>query len=180
MSGTLGSATPSCPLLVQAFLNGRVGSQPRYSCVVDTGATHHMTADKSLFNGWVKSASVPVGGIGDGTTATAYGRGSIDVSDHTLKLHGLLYVPTMKYTLLSVRALCRQGVSATFTDHDFTLLDSSSGKVVVKCESADGLYLLRGACTRRDGAIFGDKTNGTSLLDLVFKIGGIPSGANTT
>ena len=163
------SESPPCKLLARAFLNGHVGSQPRYSCVVDTGATHHMTGDKSLFDGWVKSASVPVGGIGAGTTATAYGRGSIDVNGHTLPLHGLLYVPTMQYTLLSVRALCRQGFTASFTDHDFSLFKSSSGKAIVQCGSTDGLYLLRGACTRRDGAIFEEDVQEGGPLGFVSK-----------
>jgi hypothetical protein len=120
-AASIGVATAS---RVCAFLDGDFGVQPRYSCIIDSGATHSMTGDRSIFEGWVKTTSVSIAGIGDGTTATAIGRGSVDVGGRTLLLSNLLFVPNMQYTLISVRSLCKEGMAVTFTDDDFTLSSS--------------------------------------------------------
>jgi hypothetical protein len=66
---------------------------PRFTAILDTGAVGgHLTGDKSLFSGWGRTVNLNVGGIGEGTTATAVGSGFLEVNGHILPFTKLYYV----------------------------------------------------------------------------------------
>ena len=93
------------------------GERGRYVCVLDSGATHSITGDKSLYEGVVASDNVAIDGIGDGVVATAKGKGSVIIGGQLIKGNHLLFVPAFPYTLLSVRDICECGFDVTFTKH---------------------------------------------------------------
>ena len=65
--------------------------------IVDSGASHHITPDRTLFTGVVRKCRVPVSGIdGDkGLTAVGVGAGKIVVDGVTVALDRLYFVPVL-------------------------------------------------------------------------------------
>ena len=93
-----------------------------------------------------------VGGIGEGTTATAVGSGLLEVNGHILPLTKLYYVPGMPYTLVSVRELHKHGYTAEFGAAATVRLRGT--EVLSTPIASDGLYRLSGVARRSAGAIF--------------------------
>jgi hypothetical protein len=122
----------------------RLASGKRLRALIDSGADAHMTADRSLFRGVVRSAHIGVRGIeGAGLTATAVGRGEITIDGCRLRLERLYYVPGMTETLISVHELIEQGiqVSVTRVNGVHTMSLSRDGKTMVVAPQA-GLYAV--------------------------------------
>jgi hypothetical protein len=82
--------------------------------LLDSGASHHITGDKSLFRGFVRSACVPVGGIGGTLHATGVGRGVLTVHGHDIPLRRLYYVPGLPTSLISVSELVEANYGFSF------------------------------------------------------------------
>jgi hypothetical protein len=74
-----------------------------------TGASHHLTGDKTLFRGFVRSCSITVGGISGSLLATGVGKGCISINGHDLPLTRLFYVPGLAMSLISVSELVEDG-----------------------------------------------------------------------
>ena len=107
------------------------------SWICDSGCTAHMTFDKSLFDTYenVSDASVE---MGTKATTKVVGCGSITLnmqygSSYRLrKLENVLHIPSFEYSLLSVSAMDKKGMKATFGDAkcvihkgSFTVADGS-------------------------------------------------------
>ena len=129
---------------------------PRYTAVIDSGATAHITSDRSLFDGYVRSCDVAIGGVGSGNRAVAVGSGSFVLDGFRLPLSKLYLVSDpMAYTLLSVRLLRREGIKCDFGEQ-FAVM-SSRGKPIFTTTAGDGLYTVQGEPPRKVGAIFSDE-----------------------
>ena len=97
-----------CISLVGAF----VAESPDTSWVVDSGSTHHMTFDRSLFDPDsftpITPASFSGVQMGNGSMADIKGCGTITLCttvhrrDGFLKLSNVLYVPALRRNLLSI------------------------------------------------------------------------------
>ena len=86
------------------------------AAVLDSGATAHLTGDRSLFVGGVTAVDIPVLGIDPGSAlaATGVGSGEFHMSGATISLSELYFVPGMGTTLISVSLLQEAGYGITF------------------------------------------------------------------
>ena len=89
-----------------------VAESPDTSWVVDSGSTHHMTFDRSLFDpdSFTPHTPASFSGVqmGNGSMADIKGCGTITLfttvhrRDGFLKLSNVLYVPALRRNLLSI------------------------------------------------------------------------------
>ena len=85
--------------------------------IVDSGASHHLTPNRSAFNRDLRPFPEPIPvNIADGSTCFAMGIGSIDLQlDCGIPLRvEALYVPDFGVSLISVRQLAKAGTSVLF------------------------------------------------------------------
>ena len=74
--------------------------------ILDSGATHHMSGNRDLFDSYSPLTSLQQVILGDGRTTTKiHGIGTIDylVDGHRILLHNVYYVPGIVDTLYSVK-----------------------------------------------------------------------------
>ena len=81
--------------------------------LIDSGANAHLTSDKSLFTGFVRSCRQSVGGIDSSSTmyATGVGKGELRCSGVVIPLQRLYYVKNLGKTLISTSVLVDAGFS---------------------------------------------------------------------
>ncbi|SDA08462.1 BZ3501_MvSof-1269-A2-R1_C37g00160 [Microbotryum saponariae] len=80
---------------------------PTDAFVVDSGATTHMVADRSLFTTYRQTAHTKIGGIAGGITAIGMGDVAfVAKTGHPITLRGVLHTPGLHVNLLSVSRLC--------------------------------------------------------------------------
>ncbi|SDA03474.1 BZ3501_MvSof-1269-A2-R1_Chr11g03061 [Microbotryum saponariae] len=87
----------------------------RVSYLLDSGASHHMVKDASLFDAWHTRSHVAVDGAGG--SLMAQGTGSITIrtsKQRTIKLCNIYYVPDLPANLISVMQLRRERVYTHF------------------------------------------------------------------
>ena len=118
------------------------------SWIIDTGATHHVTGDKSwLFD--VRHFHCPVG-LPNGDIVFASMEGSVRLSD-SITLHHVLYVPYLSCNLLSVSQLNDNlRTFVTFNSH--------------MCHIQDQTKALIGTGARRDGLYYFSKPEVVSAI----------------
>jgi len=133
-------------------LNVTESAPSKNSWVIDTGATAHMSFDKSLISEFQECSAFQVG-MGDESSVTAFGYGSVlltlCVSGRKLlcKLKNVLYVPKLSYNLMSISAIDEQGFKTEFIDGACRV---SKGTIVAaEGTLKKGLYILNTACTAR-------------------------------
>ena len=157
ITGFFGNAT-----IPENRLNGKFDVS---SWIIDSGATHHVTGDKS----WLLSirqihCSV---GLPNGETVVASMEGSVRLSD-TITLHHVLYVPHLSCNLLSVSQL---------NDNLQTIVTFNSNMCVIQ----DQTKALIGMGTGRDGLYYFSKhemvtaIEATSALEIWHRRLGHPS-----
>ncbi|SDA01630.1 BZ3501_MvSof-1269-A2-R1_C71g00398 [Microbotryum saponariae] len=79
---------------------------PTDAFVVDSGATTHMVADRSLFTTYRQTAHTKIGGIAGGITAIGMGDVAfVAKTGHPITLRGVLHTPGLHVNLLSVSRL---------------------------------------------------------------------------
>ncbi|SGY15562.1 BQ5605_C013g07405 [Microbotryum silenes-dioicae] len=80
---------------------------PTDAFVVDSGATTHMVANRSLFTAYRQTAHTKIGGIAGGITAIGMGDVAfVAKTGHPITLRGVLHTPGLHVNLLSVSRLC--------------------------------------------------------------------------
>ena len=97
---------------------------------LDSGCSHHMTGDKSLF----KSLREKVGDyvtFGDGSHAQVLDKGTVEISGLPL-LKDVLYIKGLKANLLSITQIC---------DEDFLVQFSKKGCIII---NEEGIQVLEG------------------------------------
>ena len=124
--------------------------------VVDSGATHHITNDRSLlveFTRRVTGSRPTTVRIGDGRVVPVQGYGTMPVQctsqgvTHTVTFSDVLYVPEMHVHLLSLSRMDASGAEVSFRNKKCTV--SVQGAPVLQACLTDkgpyaGLYLLHG------------------------------------
>nr|KYP72342.1 Retrovirus-related Pol polyprotein from transposon TNT 1-94 [Cajanus cajan] len=111
--------------------------------VLDSGATDHISGNRSLFSSLSTSRYLPSITMANGSRATSHGVGTIHLSP-SLSIDNVLYVPESPFNLLSLSRLTRSlDCLISFTKDSAFLQDRSSGRMIgTGCES-HGLYHLR-------------------------------------
>ncbi|KXJ42078.1 hypothetical protein RP20_CCG004144 [Aedes albopictus] len=115
---------------------------------IDSGASRHMTSDKSFFKS-LRNSSGPSVVLANGkrVTAAGCGEGVVFGEDGNgnrveVKLIDVLYVPSLASGLVSVNRLTSKGFSVNFVRNGCDIRDTSGKKVVVG-EKAGQLYRLK-------------------------------------
>jgi hypothetical protein len=121
----------------QAFM-----ASPSNDWWMDSDATVHICADRSMFSSFLGYNSAPVF-MGNGVPAAVRGTGQVYLkltSGKTLVLKDVLYVPSMSRNLILVSLLCRQGLKLVFESNKVVL--SKFGTFVGKSYESGGLFRL--------------------------------------
>ncbi|SGY18682.1 BQ5605_C014g07439 [Microbotryum silenes-dioicae] len=116
---------------------------PTDAFVVDSGATAHMVADRSLFTAYRQTAHTKIGGIAGAITAIGIGDVAfIAKTRHPITLRGVLHTPGLHVNLLSVSCLCdTDRVRLAFTSDGIDI--AKDGQAIARGTRVnDGLYLL--------------------------------------
>ena len=111
--------------------------------VLDSGATDHITGNKSLFSSLTTSGNLPMVTMANGSQTQSQGIGIVHPSS-SLSIHNVLYVPGAPFNLLSISQLTRSlDCVISFTNTSVSLQDRSTGRMIgFGCES-HGLYRLQ-------------------------------------
>ena len=118
---------------------------PWISWIIDSGATAHMSFNKSVFSEFQEMSPFSVG-MGDNSSVTAHGRGttwiSLLVNGHSVrcKLQNVLYVPELSYQLLSVGVMDDMGLETTFGDNVCRITKGT--RLMAMGTLHNGLYVL--------------------------------------
>ena len=132
---------------------GKLSSEGWY---IDSGATSHMTNDRSFFTEFreTKNEKVTVAN-GEHMMSEGVGDGFLDcvVSDEKFKIpvKDVLYVPTLDTNLLSVKKLTRQGNIVKFEGDNCSILKGN--KTYAEGKITDDLYQLNcemAKCVKQD------------------------------
>ena len=113
---------------------------------VDSGATRHITPDRSLFTSLNSTASSASVTFGNGTTAEAAGEGDVVLTTtvggmhRNIRLQNVLYVPGATTNLFSVKQATRNEATITFADNKCEVM--KNGSVLVEAINIDGLYCI--------------------------------------
>ncbi|SCZ88906.1 BZ3501_MvSof-1269-A2-R1_C46g00235 [Microbotryum saponariae] len=110
---------------------------------LDSGATTHMVADRSLFTTYRQTAHTKIGGIAGGITAIGMGDVAfVAKTGHPITLRGVLHTPGLHVNLLSVSRLCdTDRVRLAFTSDGIDI--AKDGRAIAHGTRVnDGLYLL--------------------------------------
>ena len=125
------------------FCAGLTHSNSLGSWVLDSGATDHITGNKSLFSSFSTSSHLPSITMTNGSKISSHGIGTIHLFP-SLSIDNVLYVPRSPFNLLSVSRLTRSlDCVVSFTKDFVCLQDRSSERIIgTGCES-HGIYYLR-------------------------------------
>nr|KYP72050.1 hypothetical protein KK1_011337 [Cajanus cajan] len=116
--------------------------------VLDSGATNHISGNRSLFSSLSTTCSLPSITMANGSRATSHGVGTVHLSP-SLSIDNVLYVPESLFNLLSLSRLTRSlDCLVSFTKDSVFLQDRSSGRMIsTGCESHSLYHLHTSAPT---------------------------------
>ncbi|XP_051163516.1 uncharacterized protein LOC127282958 [Leptopilina boulardi] len=137
---------------------------------VDSGATSHMTTSKDTFDDYDPSVKGFVQLADSGKSCEVKGKGSgtikciVDGYLKEIKIHNVLYVPSLSSNLLSVIKLTKEGYSLNFEENSCKVIKEGKVQAVAYSEiGANGLYKIK---TDADKAcIVKNKLNGKHGTD---------------
>ena len=111
--------------------------------IVDSGASDHITGDKSLFSTYTPCQDNQTVRIANGSRSRVAGIDKVYISK-TLTLHLVLYVPDLDCNLIFVSKLNRDHHCETkFFVKSCVFQDLALGKMIGNSEFCAGLYLLK-------------------------------------
>jgi transposase InsO family protein len=104
------------------------------SWVIDSGATSHVTADRSLFTEMRRVDATVV--VANGEKVKARGAGKVEIrvnfGDKILVLHDVLWVPEIDLNLLSVQKLAQQGHEVLFESKNVYMIKGDQWNLIGK------------------------------------------------
>ena len=116
--------------------------------LIDSGASSHMTWERSILTNYVEFKKAQKVGLGDGRTVDAVGIGNVHVNMQfkvsqakPCVIYHVLYVPELTCNLFSVRAATERGNHVRFGESRCWIRDSS-GKLCGSGTLVDKLYKL--------------------------------------
>ncbi|CAN6586683.1 unnamed protein product [Malus baccata var. baccata] len=109
--------------------------------ILDSGATDHMTYDRTLFQS-MKDSHRKCVATANGTTAAVLGAGTVSLTP-SLPLHNCLLVPSLSHHLLSVPQVTEQLDCVVVMYHSFCLLqDIQTKEIIGRGTKREGLYYV--------------------------------------
>jgi len=98
--------------------------------VLDSGATYHITGNKSFFSSLSTTGCLPSVTMANGYKVPSHGVGTINLFS-SLSIGNVLYVPGSLFNLLSISCLtCSLDCVISFNKNYVTLQDRSSGRMI--------------------------------------------------
>lgn len=137
----------------------------------DSGATTHMFHEEVCFvPGSLKSCSKRIIYLADRTSVTAksYGEVLLTFEKSVLRLQDVLFVPALKYNLVSVGRLADKGIESQFTSSHLILM-LQRNKSIIGTGSRDlssGMYMLPSPALTNEFALKVNNENGKTLTKL--------------
>ncbi len=142
--------------------------QSKHLWIVDTGASHHICFEKSLFKTYEKHR-VPVKAGTSITSSIGCGQVDLTVDGHTLTLHGVLYVPQLRFNLLSTECLRRE----SFIGYDSlpnTLYYGEDEEIITTADSSSGIPVIdTNPYSEGSSAFYHEVTTRPISLDLAHR-----------
>ena len=110
--------------------------------IVDTRASDHMCHNKALFTNCLGLSKPTLVTLPNGKSVTVTYSRNVNLNS-SLALHGVLYIPSFKYNMLSVNKFCNhEGCYMVFTPKCCIMQAPSVKRPQVLGEHFEGLYLL--------------------------------------
>ena len=110
--------------------------------VMDSGASDHISGNKSLLSNIVYSQSLPTVTLANGCQTKAKGVGQANPLS-SITLDSVLYVPGCPFSLVSVSRLTRAlNCGIYFIDDSFIMQDRSTERTIGTGRESEGLYYL--------------------------------------
>lgn len=116
--------------------------------ILDSGCSAHLTYDRDSFLNFTPVSSKSVD-LGAGSSTSIVGTGDVSITILVSKkrkkctIRNVMYVPALRYQLLSISVLAKAGISAQFDNQGVRLLRNGDGKIVATGSiSESGLYIL--------------------------------------
>jgi hypothetical protein len=124
-------------------MSGLATKTPSNFWLIDSGATHHMTYDRSLFKELNKTIISYNFIVGNGAPIEVEGIGTVTIKHHSgLKLIlNVLYVPKLTSSLLSVPQLLEEGYHVFFM-HKACEIKHQNNKEVIKIQMESNKFVL--------------------------------------
>ncbi|KAD7477650.1 hypothetical protein E3N88_00786 [Mikania micrantha] len=135
--------SPFEPTDLGAALNAMSLDEEDTSWIMDTGATHHLSADPGIYSNSPLSPSINSVFVGNGQKLPILGSGNttLPFSQSTLKLNKVLYTLHIIKNLISVKQFTIDNfVSVEFDPSGFSVKDYKNGKILTRHNSKGPLY----------------------------------------
>ena len=125
--------------------NGFVGVTTTDAWFLDSGATHHVTADGKSLNAKTEYSGIGKLSIGDGSQLSIYHTGNIKLpTSQPLMLRDILLVPSIAKNLISISKFTLENdVIVEFDSSYYYVKDKQSNKVLLHNLLKNGLYELK-------------------------------------
>ncbi|KAK9063757.1 hypothetical protein SSX86_017629 [Deinandra increscens subsp. villosa] len=162
------SSNPS----VSPVVNSSTATSP--SWMFDSGASHHVTSDRSALHTLSEYGGPDEILLGNGTSIpiTHTGHSAISTSTRPLHLHDVLYTPNLRNNLISVAKLCKtNNVSVEFFPSYFLIKDLRTGAHLLRGENVDDVYFAASQALRNLPSIHTTTATQESLLSWHHKLG---------
>ncbi|CAN6557534.1 unnamed protein product [Malus baccata var. baccata] len=136
--------------------------------ILDSGATDHMTYDRTLFQS-MKDPHRKCVATANGSTAAVVGAGTISLTP-SLPLHNCLLVPSLSHHLLSVPQVTEQLDCVVLMYPSFCLLqDIQTKEIIGRGTKREGLYYVDDVVSGRANAVRASRTNNLQEVWLLHR-----------
>ena len=122
------------------------------SWIIDSGATHHVCHDRSLFSALSDTVNISVS-LPTGLGVQIIGIGQVKLNESMI-LNNVLFIPDFRLNLLSVSQLTKDlGFRVAFDDDSYVIQDLTKGLTIGQGEEIQNLYVLDRASLGRSTLI---------------------------
>ena len=111
-----------------------------HSWYLDSGCSHHMTGNKSLFTSFTEFDGGNVT-FGDGNMARVKGKGTI-CAPNIPNLEEVLYVEGLKANLISISQMCENEFNVQFSQNLCKVFDLNDVCVMIGLRTCDNCYVV--------------------------------------
>jgi hypothetical protein len=119
-------------------------SSSKYSWILDSGASFHMTPCSSILTECTKERTCPFVKTANGTPLAIEYVGNIDHKHDSkvLKIPKVRFIPELNLNLLSVSQIADHGCDIIFSQNKFLIQDHLSKRTIGECSRKDDFYYV--------------------------------------